>query len=70
MAADAGAPGPVDEPGVCRLVDSAQMSAIDREASERFRIPSPILMENAGLKALNAMQRRIWRRPVPEEPVT
>ena len=59
-----------DAPGVCRLVDSAQMSAIDREASERFRIPSPILMENAGLKALDAMQRRIWRRPVPEEPVT
>ena len=59
-----------DGPGVYRLVDSAQMSAIDREASERFRIPSPILMENAGLKALDAMQRRIWRRPVPEEPVT
>ncbi len=54
---------------MCRLVDSAQMSAIDREASERFRIPSPILMENAGLKALEAMQRRIWRRPVPREPV-
>ena len=59
-----------DEPGIYRLVDSAQMSAIDREASERFRIPSPILMENAGLKALEAMQRRIWRRRVPEEPVT
>lgn len=58
------------ETGVLRLVDSAQMSAIDHEAEERFRIPSPILMENAGLKALNAMQRRIWRRPLPEEPVT
>ena len=69
-AADAGVPRLVDEPGVYRLVDSAQMSAIDREASERFRIPSPILMENAGLKALDAIQRRIWRRPVPEEPVT
>lgn len=68
-AADAGALRPADEPGIYRLVDSAQMSAIDREASERFRIPSPILMENAGLKALEAMQRRIWRRPVPEEPV-
>lgn len=68
-AADAGALRPVDEPGIYRLVDSAQMSAIDREASERFRIPSPILMENAGLKALEAMQRRIWRRPVPREPV-
>jgi NAD(P)H-hydrate epimerase len=46
------------------------MSAIDRAACERFGIPTPILMENAGLKALGAMQQRIWRRPVPEEPVT
>lgn len=53
-----------------RLVDSAQMAAIDRAAIERFGIPAPILMENAGIKALAAMQRRIWRRPVPEEPVT
>lgn len=53
-----------------RLVDSAQMTAIDRAAAERFGIPAPILMENAGIKALAAMQRRIWRRPVPEEPVT
>ncbi len=46
------------------------MAAIDRAATERFGIPSPILMENAGIKALAAMQRLIWRRPVPEEPVT
>ncbi len=70
MAADAGVLRLEGEPGVHRLVDSAQMSAIDREASERFRIPSPILMENAGLKALDAMQRCVWRRPVPGEPVT
>ncbi len=53
-----------------RLVDSAQMTAIDRAAIERFGIPAPILMENAGIKALAAMQRRIWGRPVPEQPVT
>ena len=58
------------EIGMLRLVDSVQMAAIDRAATERFGIPSPILMENAGIKALDAMQRRIWRRPGPEEPVT
>lgn len=58
------------EIGALRLVDSAQMAEIDRAATERFGIPSPILMENAGIKALDAMQRRIWRRPEPEEPVT
>ena len=56
--------------GELRLVDSFQMGEIDRAAEERFGIPSPILMENAGLKALGAMQQRIWHRPVPKEPIT
>ena len=56
--------------GELRLVDSGAMAAIDRAACERFGIPSPILMENAGIKALRAMQQEIWQRPVPAEPLT
>lgn len=45
------------------------MEAIDRAAGERFGISVPILMENAGIKALRAMQQEIWQRAVPAEPL-
>lgn len=56
--------------GELRLVDSGEMMVIERAASERFGIPSPIMMENAGIKALHAIQQEIWKQPLPAEPVT
>ena len=56
--------------GEISLVNSGHMAAIDHAASERFGITSSILMENAGIKALIAIQQEIWRRTVPTDPIT
>jgi hydroxyethylthiazole kinase-like uncharacterized protein yjeF len=38
-----------------RIVDAQQMSSIDRRATERFGIPSIVLMENAALAVVDAI---------------
>jgi NAD(P)H-hydrate epimerase len=40
-----------------KLVDSESMAAIDRRSQEEFGIPSIVLMENAGQRAVDAVRR-------------
>lgn len=49
-----------------KLVLASQMSAIDKRTQEEYAIPGLILMENAGLNALNTLVNDIWQsRPIP-----
>lgn len=42
-----------------KLVDSESMTAIDRQSQNEFGIPSIVLMENAGQKAVDAARRAL-----------
>jgi hydroxyethylthiazole kinase-like uncharacterized protein yjeF len=48
-----------------KIVDSQRMSAIDRRSQKEFAFPSILLMENAGLKACQALKRLAWGGRVP-----
>ena len=43
-----------------KAVDSARAALIDRLAQERFRLPSLVLMEDAGLSAWRLAAQRLW----------
>ena len=44
-----------------KILTSREMREIDRAAIEDFRIPGPVLMENAGLQVLKALRTRFPR---------
>jgi NAD(P)H-hydrate epimerase len=52
-----------------KIVDSGQMSKIDRRSQTEFGIPSIVLMENAGIKAVAAFKRFIWGGSGPASPL-
>jgi hydroxyethylthiazole kinase-like uncharacterized protein yjeF len=53
-----------------KLVDSAQMSAIDARSQREFGFPSIVLMENAGVKATAALRRYVMRGALAQSPMT
>lgn len=53
-----------------KLVDSELMSAIDTRSQEEFGFPSILLMENAGVKAIAAMTRFVWRESTAAQAMT
>jgi hydroxyethylthiazole kinase-like uncharacterized protein yjeF len=48
-----------------KVVDSRFMSTIDKRSQAEFGCPSLILMENAGIKALSALRRHVWKGRMP-----
>jgi ADP-dependent NAD(P)H-hydrate dehydratase / NAD(P)H-hydrate epimerase len=48
-----------------KLVDSARMSAIDKRAQAEYGFPSLVLMENAGIAALDLLRRELWGGRLP-----
>ena len=45
-----------------KLVNSLQMTKIDRETQEQFAFPALLLMENAGIKIYSFIKKNIWRQ--------
>ncbi len=52
-----------------KVVDSAEMAAIDRQAQGRYRIPESILMEDAGVGMYRLLRERLWGQAGPRGPV-
>jgi hydroxyethylthiazole kinase-like uncharacterized protein yjeF len=48
-----------------KLVDSKLMSSIDRRSQAEYGYPSILLMENAGIKAVAALRKHVWKGAAP-----
>jgi len=46
----------IGDDGTVKIVSAQQMREIDRVASTQYQIPSLILMENAGLRVVEAVE--------------
>lgn len=51
------------------LVSSAAMSRIDERAQNEYGYPGLVLMENAGIRAADELERRLWGGEAPRRPV-
>jgi NAD(P)H-hydrate epimerase len=49
-----------------KLVSSAEMALIDRKAENDFLMPSILLMENAGIKAVHFLVQTAWKGSIPD----